>query len=153
MKKSLISRRIVIPAVCAIALTGWAVGAQAASESFKVALTGAQQVPPVETSASGTANVTYDPATRVVTWDITYNGLSAAATMAHFHGPAAAGANGPVAVWLSHKGSAADSPLKGEATLTPEQAAQFTAGEWYINVHTAAHPAGEIRGQVVPPKG
>lgn len=147
-----ISRRIVIPAVCAAALAGWAVAAQAASESFKVALTGAQQVPPVETSASGTANLTYDPATHVLTWDITYSGLSAGATMAHFHGPAAAGANGPVTVWLSHKGSAADSPIKGEATLTPEQAEQFTAGQWYVNVHTSAHPAGEIRGQVVPPK-
>jgi hypothetical protein len=146
-----ISRRIVIPAVCAVALAGWAVAAQAASESFKVALTGAQQVPPVETSGQGTANLTYDPATRVLTWDITYSGMSTA-TMAHFHGPAAAGANGPPTVWLSHKGSPADSPIKGEVTLTPEQAAQFTAGQWYINVHTSAHPAGEIRGQVVPPK-
>ena len=147
-----ISRRIVIPAVCAVALAGWAVAAQAASESFKVALTGAQQVPPVETAGSGTANLTYDPATHVLTWDITYSGMSAGATMAHFHGPAAPGANGPVVVWLSHKGSPADSPIKGQATLTPEQVTQFTAGQWYINVHTAAHPAGEIRGQVMPPK-
>ena len=38
------------------------------------------------------------------------------------------------------------------ATLTPEQAKQFSDGEWYVNVHTQSHPAGEIRGQVVPPK-
>ncbi|HJY16032.1 MAG TPA: CHRD domain-containing protein, partial [Xanthobacteraceae bacterium] len=42
--------------------------------------------------------------------------------------------------------------IKGEATLTPEQAQQLSAGELYINVHTAAHPGGEIRGQVMPPK-
>jgi hypothetical protein len=147
-----ISRRIVIVAACTAAVAAWAVASKAAPESFKVALTGAKQVPPVETSGTGTADLTYDPATRVVTWNITYSGLSAPATMAHFHGPAAAGKNGPVAVWLSKKGSAPESPIKGEATLTPEQAEQFTAGEWYINVHTSTHPAGEIRGQVVPPK-
>ena len=73
--------------------------------------------------------------------------------MAHFHGPAAAGKNGPVVVWLTKQGSPAENPMKGEATLTPDQAQQFAAGEWYINVHTQSHPGGEIRGQVMPPKG
>lgn len=147
-----ISRRIVIAAACTAAVATWAVSSPAAPESFKVALTGAQQVPPVQTSATGSADLTYDPATRILTWNITYSGLSAPATMAHFHGPAAAGANGPVTVWLSQKGTPPASPIKGEATLTPEQAAQFTAGQWYINVHTSSHPAGEIRGQAMPPK-
>jgi hypothetical protein len=146
----LISRRIVILAACGTAIAAWSVAANAAPESFKIALTGAQQVPPVETPGTGTADLTYDPATRVVTWSITYSGLSAAATMAHFHGPAAAGANGPVTVWLSTKGTPPESPIKGEATLTPDQAAQFTAGQWYVNVHTSTHPGGEIRGQVTP---
>jgi hypothetical protein len=144
--------RILVVAACAAIVAVWAVASQAAPESFKVALTGAQQVPPVETAGKGTADVTYDPATRVLTWSVSYEGLSAPATMAHFHGPAAAGKNGPVVIWVSNKGSAADSPLKGEATLTPEQATQFTAGDWYINVHTQSHPGGEIRGQVMPPK-
>jgi hypothetical protein len=55
-------------------------------------------------------------------------------------------------IWLSKQGNAATSPITGQATLPPEQAQQFAAGEWYVNVHTQAHPAGEIRGQVVPPK-
>lgn len=147
-----ISRRIVVLAACVSAVAAWSVASKAAPESFKVSLTGAQQVPPVETSGSGTADLTYDPATRMVTWSITYSGLSAPATMAHFHGPAAAGKNGPVTIWLSNKGTPPASPIKGEAALTPEQAAQFTAGDWYINVHTSAHPGGEIRGQVMPPK-
>jgi hypothetical protein len=42
--------------------------------------------------------------------------------------------------------------MKGSATLTQDQAKQFSAGEWYVNVHSQSHPAGEIRGQVVPPK-
>jgi hypothetical protein len=147
-----ISRRIFIPAACVIGIAACTVASNAAPESFKVALVGAQQVPPVETAGKGMADLTYDPATRTVTWSITYDGLSSPATMAHFHGPAAEGKNGPVTIWLSKKGSEAASPIKGEATLTPEQAAQFTAGEWYINVHTQSHPGGEVRGQVVPPK-
>jgi CHRD domain len=146
------SRRIVMMVAVGLA-TLWAGGlAQAAPVSFAVQLTGAQQVPPVTTTGSGTANLTWDPATRVVTWSITYSGLSSAATMAHFHngGP---GKNGPVVIWLSQRGIPPTSPIAGSVTLTPAQAAQFTAGDWYINVHSTNHPAGEIRGQVVPPKG
>ena len=125
----------------------------AAPMSFKVDLNGAQQVPPVQTGATGTADLTYDPATRVLTWDVNHSGLSGPATMAHFHGPATQGKNAPPVIWLSEKGAAVSNPIKGQATLTPEQAQQMTAGEWYINVHTQANPGGEIRGQVTPPKG
>ncbi len=148
---NLISRRAAIVAAGVMGLA-WAGVAHAAPQSFKVQLTGAESVPPVDTAGTGTAALTYDPATRIVTWDITCSGLSSPATMAHFHGPAAAGKNGPVIVWLTKQGSPAENPMKGEATLTPDQAQQFTAGEWYINVHTQSHPGGEIRGQVMPPK-
>jgi hypothetical protein len=130
----------------------WAAPSLAAPVSFKVPLTGTQQSPPVDTAAAGTADITYDPATRVVTWTVTYSGLTGQPTMAHFHGPAATGANAPPVVWLTEKGAAVTGPIKGEATLTPEQAEQFTSGMWYVNIHTAANPKGEIRGQVVPPK-
>jgi hypothetical protein len=73
--------------------------------------------------------------------------------MAHFHGPAAAGANAGVLVWISEKGKMeAASPLKGQATLTDAEAADLTAGNLYINIHTAAHKDGEIRGQVILPQ-
>ena len=72
--------------------------------------------------------------------------------MAHFHGPATQGKNGPVVIWLTTQGSPPGNPITGQATLTPEQAQQFTAGDWYVNVHTQSHPACEIRGQVIPPK-
>jgi hypothetical protein len=101
----------------------------------------------------GMAELTYDPATRVVTWTITYAGLSGPVTMGHFHGSAVKGENAAPQVWLTTKGSPADNPIKGQATLTPEQAKDFLAGKWYVNLHTQAHPGGEIRGQVVPPKG
>jgi hypothetical protein len=126
--------------------------AVAAPLSFTVDLTGAQQVPAVQTPGAGTADLTYDPSTRVVTWSITTHDLSGPATMAHFHGPAGPGKNAGVLVWLSKKGAPASSPITGQATLTPAQAKEFMAGQMYINVHTKDHPSGEIRGQVVPPK-
>jgi hypothetical protein len=126
--------------------------AQAAPLSFTVALTGAEQVPPVTTSGTGRADLTYDPSSRLLTWSVTCNGLSGPATMAHFHGPAPAGKNAGVVIWISPKGAMVPNPIQGQATLTPEQATQFAAGDWYINIHTKDNPEGEIRGQVTPPK-
>lgn len=136
-----------------LALAGALTLAQAAPVSFEVPLTGAQQVPAVQTPGSGSAELTYDPSTRVVTWNISFSGLSSQATMAHFHGPAPAGKNADVKVWLSQKGNMEmTSPFSGHATLSPDDAKMFEAGDMYINVHTKHNPNGEIRGQVVPPK-
>lgn len=141
-----VSRRVAL--ALAVATFAFAGAAQAATKSVSIPLTGAQQVPPVETSGSGKADLTYDPGTKVVTWTITFSGLSSPATMAHFHGPAPEGKNGPVVMWLSKQGTPPESPITGQATLTPAQAQQFEAGDWYINVHSQAHPAGELRGQI-----
>ena len=147
-----IQRRFLVP-LCVLSVTLWGGIALAATQTFQVPLVGSQQVPAVETPGMGMAELTYDPTTRVVTWTITYAGLSGPVTMGHFHGPAAKGTNAAPQVWLTTKGSPAENPIKGQATLTPEQAKDFLAGKWYVNLHTQAHPGGEIRGQVVPPKG
>jgi hypothetical protein len=149
---SKISRRLVIPlALLGVAL--WAGPTLAAPETFQVQLSGAQQVPAVQTDGTGTADLSYDPSTHRLHWTITYSGLSGPVMMAHLHGPAAAGSNGGVQVWLTKKGGKVESPIKGAATLTADQAKQFEAGQLYINLHTHAHPGGEIRGQVTPPGG
>jgi len=96
-------------------------------------------------AATGNASVTYDTATKQVTWRIIYSGLSGTPTAAHFHGPAQPGANAGVAVPIPN---VATSPVEGSATLTDAQAADLLAGRYYINIHTAANPPGEIRGQV-----
>src|SRR6266849_3536623 len=96
-------------------------------------------------AAKGDAAVTYDTTSKQATWQITYSGLSGPPTAAHFHGPAQPGANAGVAVPIPN---VATSPAQGSATLTDAQAADLLAGRYYINIHTAANPAGEIRGQV-----
>src|ERR1700731_1723736 len=93
-------QRALVPFALLLGFAGAGI-AQADSASYKVPLTGAQCVPAVDTSGSGTADLTYDPATRVVTWTISYSGLSSPSTMAHFHGPAKAGQNAPPVIWLS----------------------------------------------------
>jgi hypothetical protein len=122
----------------------------AAAMSFDVKLSGAEQVPPVTTKGSGVAHLTFDPTSRKLTWNVIYENLSSAVTMAHFHGPAGMGKNAGVKLWLSKKGSAVNGPITGEATLSEADAKEMMAGDWYINIHTKDHPGGEIRGQVVP---
>lgn len=122
-----------------------AVPAFAEKMTMKVPLTSAAEVPPNTSAGKGTADVTYDTATKMLTWKVTYSGLTGPATMAHFHGPAAAGTNAPVVVPFKDAASGAE----GSATLTDAQAADLTAGKMYINVHTEANKGGEIRGQVV----
>lgn len=98
----------------------------------------------IVSSGKGTGTFTYDPATHVLTYNVTYQGLSGAAAAAHIHGPAGPGENGPPVVPFAN----AASPITGTATLTDAQAADLAAGKWYVNVHTAANRGGEIRGQI-----
>ena len=109
-------------------------------------LSAASEVPPIDSKASGEADVKIDVKDYKLSWTIKYADLSGVVTGAHFHGPAAAGVNADVVVPISGD---LTSPIKGEATLTAEQTAELLEGKWYINLHTAAHPDGEIRGQVL----
>lgn len=112
--------------------------------NFKATLNAASGVPPTDSKGTGEAKIAFDTASKELTWSVTFAGLSGDATAAHFHGPADATATaGPV---VPIPGVA--SPMEGKATLTDAQAADLQAGKWYVNVHTAKYPDGEIRGQV-----
>ena len=113
--------------------------------TYTAALKGADEVPPNDTKGTGMVEAKYDTASMKLTYTITYSGLTGAATAAHFHGPAKPGANAGPIITLEKL----DSPIKGEATLTAEQAKELADGMWYLNVHTKAHPPGEIRGQLM----
>jgi hypothetical protein len=112
---------------------------------LKAELSGAQEVPPTTTQGKGNADITFDTASKQLSWTVSYSGLSGPATAAHFHGPAEAGKNAGVAVPIPNHGTI---PVTGSATLTEAQATELLAGRYYVNIHTAANPGGEIRGQV-----
>jgi len=111
--------------------------------SEQVSLTGANEVPPVTTSASGSGTVTIKDDHSVAA-KITATGMTA--TAAHIH-EAAAGQNGPVIVPFT-KTSDNTFEAPAGAKLTDAQYASYKAGKLYVNVHSAQHPGGEIRAQL-----
>lgn len=122
---------------------GWGY-AQAATETFTGTLSGKAEVPPTTSTGTGSAQVTLDTATKQITYKVTYSGLTGPAAAAHIHCGAAAGSNAGVAVPFKDPAS----PISGSATLTDAQMADLEAGKCYVNVHTAANKAGELRAQL-----
>jgi hypothetical protein len=133
---------------CLVAASSLLAAAPALAEviHYTTKLDGASETPPNDSKGTGVAKVTLDTAKKTVSWTVTYSGLTGPATMAHFHGPAGPGKAAPVTIPLA---APAPSPIKGSAAITDTQIGDLKAGLWYVNVHTAAHPAGEIRGQLV----
>ncbi len=109
---------------------------------FKANLKAASEVPPAQSSGQGNSMVTLDTEKKTVAWKTTFSGLSGNATAAHFHGPAAPGENAGPAVDISGKVE------EGSAPVSDDQIKDLQAGKWYINIHTAKYPDGEIRGQL-----
>jgi hypothetical protein len=129
----------------AAALLGLGVFALAPVGAATLTLSGAQEVPPVTTSASASGSITVAD-DGAVSGGITTSGI--AATMAHIHS-GAAGANGPVVIPLARDGDSRWSVPAG-AKLSAEQLRSYRAGALYVNVHSAAHPGGELRAQLEP---
>ena len=119
--------------------------AEAQVVPFKGTLSGASEVPPVQSQGSGAAAVNANPATKGVSWSVTYSGLSGPPAAAHIHCGAAAGANAGVAVDL---GKNLASPIQGSGTMTDAQMADLQAGKCYVNIHTGNNKGGELRGQL-----
>lgn len=115
------------------------------TSTTNVSLSGANEVPATSSSGVGSMTANLDKQTNLFTWTVTYSGLSGPVTGAHFHGPAKRGENAGVALPLT---GSLESPIRGTATLTGAQREAVVNGNWYINLHTAANPNGEIRGQI-----
>ncbi len=164
--------------VALLALAASALPAAAEEIKLMAELTGAAQVPPVETEATGMADVTVDTEAMTVSWTLAYESLSGEPVAAHFHSPATPEETAPPTVDLTvdmeasvsatatatasteegtettTETSTTEDPvpqdiMRGSSELSQEGLQQLRDGLWYINIHTEAHPDGEIRGQVM----
>jgi hypothetical protein len=132
--------RALVAAVALVALSG-----SVLAVDLKVKLIGAEETPPVTTSASGTGTITI-AADKSVSGTIKTTGIEG--TMAHIH-VGAPGQSGPPIVTLS-KGTDGTWSVPAGSKLSDEQYADFKAGNLYVNVHSAEHKPGEIRAQLKP---
>jgi predicted lipoprotein with Yx(FWY)xxD motif len=116
--------------------------------TFTATLNGANEVPAITTDGTGSVTATLSGTTLTLNGNYTY--LSGPATLAHIHGPAAKTEAAGVLFNLTftNEGNPGSGKLSATLTLTPEQVAQLKDGLYYVNVHTAANKAGEIRGQL-----
>ena len=146
MNRSQQSNRPRILGTIAVAVVSLATYANVAfADDLKVTLSGAQEVPAVQTSASGGGTIMIN-ADKSVAGSVTTTGV--AGKMAHIH-LAPAGKNGPVIVPLTKSGDNMWSVPAG-AKLTDDQYKAYKAGDLYVNVHSAENKGGEIRGQLKP---
>lgn len=150
------------PVLMALAL---ATAASAQTVVLTTTLSGANEVPPNTSPATGSATMTIDVSTRNYSLAINFTGLTAGMTIAHIH-RGAVGVNGPILVWLDGM-QPAGSP--GVTPFIPAGSTSFSgtlngtfpaadlnnllAGSTYINIHTSAFPGGEIRGNLIPTPG
>jgi hypothetical protein len=132
-------------------IAGWSLAAAMAvtsavalAETMDVKLSGAQEVPPVQGSASGSGTVTINN-DGSVSASISASGFTP--TAAHIH-EGKAGTNGKVIVPFTKEGDKFVAPAG--AKLTPDQMKAFKEGDLYVNIHSAAHPGGEVRAQLKP---
>ena len=109
---------------------------------------GAQEVPAVTTTATGTLSGTYDSKTNVLQYNINWTGLSGDISVAHFHGPALAGVDANPIIDLAVTTNGVNGNITGSATLHDSTETHLLNGKLYYNLHTVLNPGGEIRGQV-----
>ena len=113
-------------------------------------LSSAQEVPANDSKGTGTADVSYNKETKMLSYTVNYSGLTGDATMAHIHGPAAKGANSGVKRDLTPmlkkaaSGSFVDSVMVGQELKEDS----LLSGMYYFNIHTKKNPGGEIRAQI-----
>ncbi len=124
---------------------GGEIRGQVAPWQFTVNLSGGAEIPPVSPAGTGSGTLTLSGST--LAYSIRYEGLTSAAAMAHIHGPADAAQSAGVLAPLEGAAGTAGT-LSGSVTLTAEQISALMQGKTYVNIHTANHGSGEIRGQI-----
>ena len=143
VSKSLVRRALLGACAGIFSLTA----SLALADDVKIKLTGAEEVPAVTTTATGTGTITIG-ADKSVKGSVKTSGIEGVA--AHIH-VAPAGKNGPPIITLT-KGADGEWTVPAGAVLTDAQLASYKAGDLYVNVHSAAYKGGEIRAQLKPAK-
>lgn len=113
---------------------------------FNALLSSSQEVPVNASTGSGWCVATIDTVLNQLNYHVFYEGLTGAPTASHFHGTANYGTNAGVKVAIP----VTPSPMVGSVAYAQADESVILSGRWYVNIHTAANPGGEIRGQFVP---
>jgi hypothetical protein len=137
-------RRVLLAAAFSAAFVS---AASAATISYNARLNGSNEVPKTDSKGTGRFKGTFDTQTKALAYTLTFDGLTGPATAAHIHGPATRAQSAGVVAPLGDKNPT--SPISGSVTLTDDQVMALQSSKLYVNVHTAANPGGEIRGQLV----
>jgi len=116
-----------------------------------ITMTGAQETPPVTTTATGSIETNYNRLTKTLTYSLTFSGLSDSAVAAHVHGLGEAGVLAPVVQTFANfprrkAGSYSGTLLVDGVKIIEED---LLANRYYINIHSKTYSGGEIRGQLV----
>jgi hypothetical protein len=109
----------------------------------RIQLSGANEVPPADPDATGTAIIVVVPAIDMVCWNLDWADIDGTVTAAHIHGTAPVGANAGVRVPLTVVDSAQGCTTDIDADLIAADPSQ-----WYVNIHSTTYPGGAIRGQL-----
>jgi hypothetical protein len=109
---------------------------------------GAQEVPAVTTTGTGTITGAYDSEDNTLTYTITWTGLQGNVNNMHFHGPADATVSAGVQIGIDGWPATPSGTVSGTATLNEVQEVDLLAGKWYYNIHTTFKGTGEIRGNI-----
>jgi hypothetical protein len=136
-------RRVLLAAAVSAAFVS---AASAATVNYTARLSGGREVPKTDSKGTGKLDATFDTQTKAFNYTLTFDGLTGPATAAHIHGPATRKESAGVVAPLGDKSPT--SPISGTVTLTDDQAKALASSKLYVNVHTAANPSGEIRGQI-----
>jgi hypothetical protein len=118
--------------------------------SFTAALAGAQEVPPVNSDGNGRGLVVLSPQENEIRVTLDFVALQGNSTLAHLHGPAAAGSNAAPIFDLTGSGGNAGNLGPFRFAVTPQQVQELRSSLWYFNVHSTVAANGEIRGQALP---
>jgi hypothetical protein len=140
-------RQVIVVAIGCILLTAASCkksNSPGNTETFKAVINGASETPPNASTATGTATLTYNTDTKIFTIVVNFTGITA--TISHIHkgdvgvaGNVVFGFTPPITSPINYTSPVLDSG----------QESDLNSNLYYVNIHSAAFPAGEIRGQLI----